>query len=378
LKLFIISGEPSGDLHGANLLRFLKAKQPDLQVEAWGGERMEEEGAVIVKHYKELAFMGFVEVIMNLPTILSNFKLCKKQITKFNPDAVILIDYPGFNLRMAKHVHNLNIKVFYYISPQVWAWKQSRTLTIKKYVDNVYSILPFEKDFFKKFDVEADFVGHPLLDEINRYQSITDNNDKVNTVVLLSNGKKILALLPGSRKQEINSMLPVMLKAAEKFTDYQVIVAGAPSQPKALYQSIINGASNVNLIFDHTYPLLAKANLALVTSGTATLEAALFRVPQIVCYKGSGISVMIARMLIKVKYISLVNLIMDAPLVSELIQEEMEPNVIVEHLKKLEDGTTGRTELLKQYQVLAEMLGGGGASELTANLMLKTLGTEAT
>ena len=366
-KIFIIAGEPSGDLHGANLVKALLDKNPNLTIHGWGGELMQEQGVEVVMHYKKLAFMGFVEVIANLRTILKNFDICKKQIKAFNPEAVIFIDYPGFNLRMAKFVKKLGIKTFYYISPQIWAWKQNRVYTIKKYIDEVYSIMPFEKDFYKKFDVDVNFVGHPLIDAINNLSHSEELPE-------LKNAKPILAILPGSRKQEISKMLPVMLKSAKNFPSHQVVIAGAPSIDQDYYDLFLAKYPDYPLIFGKTYSILHKAHTAMVTSGTATLETALFNIPQVVCYKGGAISIAIARVLIKVKFISLVNLIMDKEVVKELIQDEMNEKQLTQEIKKIISGE-GREQMLHQYQILIEKLGGGGASEITASLMLKTLAT---
>ncbi len=366
-KIFIIAGEPSGDLHGANLVKALFSQNADLTIKGWGGELMQEQGVEVLMHYKKLAFMGFAEVIANLRTILKNFEICKSQIKDFKPDAVVFIDYPGFNLRMAKFVKKLGIKTFYYISPQIWAWKQNRVYTIKKYVDEVYSIMPFEKDFYKKFDVDINFVGHPLIDAINNLS----HSDELPEI---TSDKPILAILPGSRKQEISKMLPVMLKSAKKFDSHQIVIAGAPSIEKEFYLKYLNNFIDYPLIFGKTYSILYKAHTAMVTSGTATLETALFNIPQVVCYKGGAISIAIARMLIKVKYISLVNLIMDKEVVKELIQDEMNEKMLTSEIQKIISGE-GRTQMLNQYKVLIEKLGGGGASEITASLMLKTLAT---
>lgn len=368
-KLYIISGEASGDLHGANLIKALRKKQPDLSIRAWGGDRMEREGATLVKHYKDLAFMGFVEVVANLRTILRNIAFCKEDIQGFNPDAIILIDYPGFNLRIAKFAKQKGFKVLYYISPQIWAWKQSRVHAIRKYVDRVFAILPFEKAFYEKFGVEVDFVGHPLIDAIEEFER------NPATLKSISNtSKPILALLPGSRKQEISRMLPIMLEAAERFPQFQPILAGAPSQDENFYRSFIQNDNSIPIVFDQTYSLLSRAELAMVTSGTATLETALFQVPQVVCYKGGTVSVQIARWLIKTEYISLVNLIMNQEVVKELIQQELTVENLAKELNHLLPGETGRETMVAHYQQLKEKLGGVGASELTANLMLKTLG----
>jgi lipid-A-disaccharide synthase len=330
----------------------------------WGGDLMKAQGAEIVKHFRDLAFMGFTEVLLNIRTIFKNIEFCKSDILKHKPDVLILVDYPGFNLRIAEFAKTNGIKVFYYISPQVWAWKQSRVHKIKKVVDKMFVILPFEKEFYQRFDYSVDFVGHPLLDAVANYAIETDSLDIETT-------KPIIALLPGSRKQEIASMLPIMLAMRALYPNYLFVVAGAPSQAKEYYNSFFSG-ENVKIVFGKTYQLLQMSQAALVTSGTATLETALFGVPEVVCYKGGKISYAIAKQLIKVKYISLVNLIMDKEIVKELIQDELnEKNLKVEIDKLFQSGT--RNKLLADYAVLKEKLGGSGASRKTAELMIEYL-----
>src|ERR1019366_1651984 len=303
MNYYIIAGEASGDLHASNLMKELKLQDVNARFRCWGGDLMKSQGADLVKHYRYLSFMGFTEVLMNLPTILDNIKFCKKDILEHQPDVLILVDYPGFNLRIAEFAKASGIKVFYYISPQIWAWKQSRVHKIKKEVDKMFVILPFEKEFYERFNYLVDFVGHPLLDAVADYAT-NKNSLSIHT------DKPIIALLPGSRKQEISAMLPIMLSLVKQYTNYQFVIAAAPSQTKDFYQTLI-GDSDVKIVFDQTYQLLQKAEVALVTSGTATLETALFGVPEIVCYKGGAVSFAIAKQLVKVKYISLVNLIMD-------------------------------------------------------------------
>lgn len=361
LKIYIISGEASGDMHGANLIKELKKKNPEIKIRAWGGDLMQNEGAEIVKHYRDLAFMGFLEVILNLKTILKNIKQCKKDIVSFNPDAVILIDYPGFNLRIGRFAKRLGIKVFYYISPQVWAWKQNRVHKIKQMVDEMYTILPFEKEFYRKFNMDVQYVGHPLLDELAK----EDKFEKIETE------KPIIALLPGSRKQEIKRMLPIMLDAVSKENEFEIAIAGAPSISNSFYKKLI-GQSKARLVDNKTYNLLYSSKIALVTSGTATLETALFEVPQLVCYKGNIVSYIIARRLVKVKYISLVNLIMNRELVKELIQQECNSKNISDQLQLLKSEHS-ILNIKSGYKELKDKLGGPGASELTASLMLKNL-----
>lgn len=370
MKYYIIAGEASGDLHGANLIASLKKKDPHAKIRAWGGNLMKKQGAMLVKHYRDLAFMGFVEVLLHLRTILKNLSFCKKDILKFKPDAIILIDYPGFNLKVAKFAHQHNIKVYYYISPQVWAWKKRRVHTIKKVVDKMLVILPFEKDFYDEYRVDAHYVGHPLLDELSRVKYITKNNFiRQNN---LDPKKEIIALLPGSRKQEVTRMLGVMLKVVDKFPDYQFVIGCAPSLPESFYNSLI-GNENVSLVFNKTYQLLQVASAALVTSGTATLETALFYVPEVVCYKGNQISYLIAKNLIKVKYISLVNLIMNKPVLKELIQNDLTPENISEELKQLLTNHKRQRQLLDDYEELRCVLGNAGASSNAASIIFSDL-----
>ncbi len=364
MNYYIIAGEASGDLHASNLMKELKVVDPKAQFRCWGGDLMKEQGATIVKHYRDLAFMGFTEVLMNLRTIFKNIDLCKKDISQNKPDVLILVDYPGFNLRIAEYAKTMGIKVFYYISPQVWAWKESRVHKIKRIVDKMFVILPFEKEFYQRYDYPVDFVGHPLLDAVNQF-SIQENS------LPLNSNKPIIALLPGSRKQEIATMLPLMLSMQKHYSDFQFVIAGAPSQNKEFYQTFI-GDSEIKIVFNQTYQLLQKAEAALVTSGTATLEAALFGVPEVVCYKGGAISYAIAKKLVKVKYISLVNLIMDKEIVKELIQNELnETNLKIELDKLLVSNS--RNIMLENYSELKLKLGGSGASKKTAELMFNYL-----
>jgi lipid-A-disaccharide synthase len=364
MRIYVIAGEASGDLHGADLIRELKKRIYGLQLRAWGGDLMQAEGAEVVKHYRELAFMGFTEVIMNLRTILNNIDACKKDIESYNPDAVILIDYPGFNLRIASFVKDLGIPVYYYISPQVWAWKSSRVEKIKKTVDRMFVILPFEPEFYKKFNYDVDFVGHPLPDVIKRKRGLFSDIESFRKKNNLSD-KPIIALLPGSRRQEIKRMLPLMLSAEKKFPGYQFVIAGAPSLPGEYYLAFSESTPIIN---DSTYELLSHSYAALVTSGTATLETALLNVPEVVCYKGEKISYMIAKSLVKIKFISLVNLIMDREVVTELIQDNLNEKNIVEELKKILDPSI-RERIYTDYAELQEKLSAGGAAARTAELI---------
>lgn len=359
-KVYIIAGEDSGDLHGSNLIKALKNQNPEWKFKGIGGDKMLEEGVALVAHIKDTNFMGFAEVIKNLGTIRQLFKTVKSDIISWKPDAVILIDYPGFNLRMAKFIHKLGIKVLYYISPQVWAWKKGRVKTIKRYTDRMMVILPFEKDFYAREGLEVDFVGHPLLDAIDvQHQGLTIDQ------------KPIIALLPGSRKQEIQRMLPVMLELVDEFPAFQFAVAGAPSQEQNFYRQII-GETPVELWMNRTYELLSKASYAVVTSGTATLETALFRVPEVVCYKGSTISYHIGKRLINIKFISLVNLILGRKAVEELIQHEYTPERVAKALQKLM-ASEGKSKMLKDYGELRDKLGNEGASERAAQVIIEAL-----
>ena len=369
MKYYIIAGEASGDLHGSNLMKSIFEQDNLADIRFWGGDLMQNVGGKLVKHYRELAFMGFAEVVLNLKTIFDNLKICKNDILDFNPDVIIFIDYPGFNMRIAKWAKLKNIKTHYYISPQIWAWKENRIKDIKRDFDKLFVILPFEKDFYeKKHDFKVDFVGHPLIDAIqNRNQ---DQNNNFRTQNNLNN-KPIIAILPGSRKQEITKMLSVMLSVADDFDEYQFVIAGAPSQEYSFYEKFLVN-KNIKFVSNKTYDLLSNSYGAIVTSGTATLETALFKVPEIVCYKTSWISYKIAKQIIKLKYISLVNLIMDEEVVTELIQENCNKKNLKIELNKLLDGNN-RKKLLEQYDVLEQKLGGIGASQKTAKLIIADL-----
>jgi lipid-A-disaccharide synthase len=371
-KYYIIAGEASGDLHGANLIKEIKKLDSNAAFRCWGGDLMEEEGVELVKHYKDLAFMGFLEVIRNIRTILGNMKFCKKDILDYKPDAVIFIDYPGFNLRIAEFVHQNKIPTLYYVSPQVWAWKSSRVKKIKVVVDKMYVILPFEKAFYKKFEYDVDFVGHPLIDAIEQFKEKAISKQAFYEKYGL-NEKPIIALLPGSRSQEIEKKLPLMLSAVSEFDDYQFVIAGAPARSKEYYEPFLI-SDDVHLILNDTYNLLNNSHAALVTSGTATLETALFKVPQVVCYKSSVFSYRIAKFLIgkRIKFISLVNLIAGKEIVKELIQNDLTEINLMKELRIIVSAE-GRENMLKEYKLLEDKCGGTGASFNTANGMLKTL-----
>lgn len=367
MKYYIIAGEASGDLHGANLMKALLDKDPAADFRFWGGDLMAKVGGTLVKHYRELAFMGFWEVLTNLRTILKNIDYCKKDIANFKPDVLIFIDYPGFNMRIAKWAKQQHIPTHYYISPQIWAWKENRIKAIKRDVDFMYVILPFEKAFYEqKHQYPVHFVGHPLLDAIAQRKEVDAETFKSENGL---DSRPIIALLPGSRKQEIAKMLKIMLSVVDDYHQYQFVIAGAPSIDYEFYQQFIK-EENVHFVSGKTYDLLSVSYAALVTSGTATLETALLNVPEVVCYKGSWLSYHIAKRIIKLKYISLVNLIMDKPVVTELIQGDLTKKNLEKELDKLFTYTR-RYEIFKDYVLLREKLGGEGASEKTAALIVK-------
>lgn len=372
MKYYIIAGEASGDLHGSKLINAILKNDPDATIRAWGGDKMQEAGAAIIKHYRDLAFMGFAEVVSNISTILSNMKFCKKDICSFDPDVVIFIDYPGFNLPIAKFVKSKGYKTVYYISPQIWAWKEKRIHTIKKVIDKMMVILPFEKTFYEKWDYQVDYVGHPLIEIIDQYQQSLDKN-ATSAALGLETGKKIIALLPGSRKQEIAKKLPIMLESSNDFPDALFVVAQAPGIGDEFITSFTDKYTNVKVIKNKTYDLLSVADAALVTSGTATLETALFRVPEIVCYKGSPISYAIAKQLIKVKYISLVNLIMDQIIVKELIQHELTATNIKHELSELLYNEDRKNKYKEDTNRLYELLSAGGKASAKAASIIHQL-----
>lgn len=362
MKYYLIAGEASGDLHGSNLVKQIYQLDPSAEIRCWGGPLMQAAGADVIKDYKDLAFMGFVEVIMNLRTILSNLKFCKKDILEFKPDVVVFIDYPGFNLRMAKWAKQEGFKTIYYISPQIWAWKESRVHAIKKYVDRMIVILPFEKEFYDRWNYAVDYVGHPLVEVIDTFKA---NHPKPEA------DQRIIVLLPGSRKQEINIKLPVMIEVSKAFPQYQFIVAKAPGQNDEIYEPFLQQYHNVTARSGKTYELLNCASAALVTSGTATLETALFGVPEVVCYKGNPISYSIAKRLIKVKFISLVNLIMNKPVVKELIQHEMTTENCIAELQQLLSDGQRKQQITKDYADLKNLLSRGGhASKNAARIIV--------
>ncbi len=364
MKYYIIAGEASGDLHSSNLMKALIEKDKEADFRFWGGDKMQSLGGVLVKHYRDLAFMGFTEVLMNLKTITGNIKFCKEDILAYKPDAIILVDYPGFNLRIAEFAHKIGLKVFYYISPQVWAWKKSRIHTIKKVVDRMFVILPFEKKFYETYGYDVNFVGHPLLDVIPEINKPEKNDDFYSRNGL--NNKPIIAVIPGSRKQEISKILPLMLSVYNKYkNDYQWIVSGVTSVDKNLYRQIL-GNSVIKVLYGQTYDLFKHAHIAAITSGTASLEAALFGVPQVICYKGGAISFAIAKRIVDVKYIGLPNLIMDKPVVKELIQNDLNMNSLISEFDRLLTDDSERQRIKDDYKELRKLLGGSGASLRTA------------
>jgi lipid-A-disaccharide synthase len=368
MRYYILAGEASGDLHGANLMKALFKEDPDADIRFWGGDLMQAVGGTLVMHYKERAFMGFSEVVFNLGKIFKFISLCKKDIEVFRPDALIFIDNSGFNLRIAKWAKPKGYNTHYYISPQVWASRASRVKTIKATIDHMYVVLPFVEDFYNQYNYTVHFVGHPLIDAIADRKQVDPIQFKATHGL---DERPIIALLPGSRKQEINKMLSVMLSVVSDFPHYQFVIAGAPSQDTSFYETFLN-EQNVKFISNETYDLLSLSSAALVTSGTATLETALFKVPQVVCYKGSVISYQIAKRIITLKYISLVNLISDKEVVKELIQGELNTKNLKKELTHILDAYQRATLFLNYYD-LEQKLGGKGASEKTAKLIVKSL-----
>lgn len=371
MKYFIIAGEQSGDLHGANLVTGLISADKDAEIICWGGDLMEAAGARLLVHYKKTAFMGFTSVIRNLGAIADNLKLCKKQITDYKPDAVIFIDYPGFNLRIAEFASNQGFRTYYYISPKFWAWNEGRVEKVKKYIGRMFIIFPFEVAFYKKHGIDVEYMGNPLVDEISK--KVTSFPPKEEIRKSLGIGEKpLIALLAGSRKAEIRLVLPEMLKMVSQFPEYQFVLAGVKNMSDELYRQII-GDLPVALVKEKTYEILHIASAALVTSGTATLETALLGIPQVVCYKGDFISMLIAWMVIKVKYISLVNLIMGSEVVKELVQYDLTKAKLLAELKSILPGGTRREGMLKDYVVLKEKLGAAGASGRVAAEMVREM-----
>lgn len=371
MKYYVIAGETSGDLHGANLIKSLKEKDIDAEFRIVGGDQMQlASGQTALIHSSEMAFMGLIEVLRNLRSISKNLKKVKRDLQETRPDVLILIDFPGFNLKVAAFAKKLGLRVFYYISPKIWAWNQKRVYKIKQLVDHMFCILPFEVDFYQQFNYRVDYVGNPLLDAIDSYQFQADFRLKNQLGPL-----PIIALLPGSRKMEIEHLLPEMVELYFKFPGHQLIVAGAPNFDRALYERYI-GELPIEVIFDQTYDLLKNADAAVVTSGTATLETALLRVPQVVVYKANPITVAVARQVVRVSFISLVNLINNYLSVIELIQKECTSHNIAEELDRLVNDAAHRSSILENYDVLREKMGDPGASERTASLIFNYLKKE--
>ena len=373
MKYYIIAGEASGDLHASNLVAEIKKKDKKAEFRGCGGDLMKAQGVELLKHYRTMAYMGFVEVAINLRKVLGNIAQCKKDIVDYQPDAVILVDYPGFNLRIANFAHEKGFKVVYYISPQIWAWKRRRVHQIKKSVDKMLVILPFEEEFYKRYGVDVTFVGNPLLDELAKVG--TGNRSIFLRRNSLGERREIIALLPGSRRQEVKRTLPVMVKVASHFPDYQFVIAGVSSLDKSLYKDIM-GNSDVFFVENQTYELLQNSSAALVTSGTATLETALFSVPEVVCYKATGLSYFLAKWMIKVNFISLVNLIMDKEVVKELIQGDLNEDNLVKEVDQLLHNGKRQRQLLEDYEELKDKLGNAGASEKAAVVIIEALKTK--
>jgi len=368
MKYYIIAGEASGDLHGSNLIKAILKNDPTAQIQCWGGDLMQAAGGHLVKHYRSLAFMGFVEVLMNLRTIFANIAFCKKDITAFEPDVLICIDYPGFNLRIAKWAKTNGMKVVYFIAPQVWAWKENRVPAMRQSIDRLLCILPFEKDYFKnRWNWEVDYVGHPLMEVLESQHGLPHP-------LLQVSGEKIIALLPGSRKQEIIKKLPEMLSIVNSFPNYHFAIAQAPGLDDAWFASLIPKNKNVHIVKGNTYALLNHSVAALVTSGTATLETALLGVPEIVCYKGNPITLALAKRFVKIKFIALVNLIMDKEVVKELIQEDLNKKNLVQQLTLLLEDETKKAQLKSDYQLLKDKLyTGHSATEVAAGIIQEEL-----
>jgi len=374
MRYFILSGEPSGDLHGSNLVRSLQKEDPDADIACWGGELMEQAGARLLKHYRDLAFMGVWEVMINLKTVLSNFRTCREQISGFSPDVVILIDYPGFNLRIARYVKKLGIKVYYYISPKFWAWNESRVDRVKRSVDRMYIIFPFEVDFYRKHGYDAHYIGNPLVDEVENRKALMPQKNDIQASLGLGE-KPVIALLSGSRKQEVVSILPQMIKVIKDFPEYDFVVTAVAHIPEKIYKDI-TGDLPVKIVTGKTYEVLSIAEAALVTSGTATLETALLNVPQVVCYCTSALTYHLSKMVIRVNYISLVNLIMNSEIIVELIQKDLNTERIRNELSYIIRGGSKREKMLDDYSALHSVLGGPGASSRLAGDIVETLNTE--
>ena len=371
MKYFLIAGEQSGDLHGSNLIKELLAADRDAEVLCWGGDLMEAAGAKLLMHYRQTAFMGFTVILKNLGTISRNLKLCKKQIAEYKPDVIILIDYPGFNLRIAKYAKLSGFRVFYYISPKFWAWNEGRVKKVKKYVDRMYIIFPFETEFYGRYSIPVKYQGNPLVDEIEKRRSSLPSKDEITRSLALGT-KPLIAILAGSRRGEVQSILPQIIKVVKHFPEYQFVLAGVKNLPDELYNSII-GVEPVRLIKENTYEILHAADAALVKSGTSTLEAALLGIPQIVCYKSDFFSMLIALIVIRVKFVSLVNLIMNREVVKEILGYDVNEKNLLRELKAILPGGEKRDKMIADYKLLGEKLGPAGASARIANEMVTDL-----
>ncbi|MDA3909750.1 MAG: lipid-A-disaccharide synthase [Bacteroidales bacterium] len=370
MRYYIIAGEASGDLHASNLIKGLFKYDPEAEVRAWGGEMVEAAGADLVKHYKDLAIMGFVEVLSHLNTIRKNFKFAKADILDYQPDVLITVDFPGFNLRMVKWAKSNGIRTFHYISPNLWAWKKNRVYSMRKTINQLFVILPFETDFYLKYDVNPVYEGHPLLDAVNQFQALELPSFKQKHRL---NNRPIVAILPGSRKQEISRMLPHMIRSAEKNPDYQYLIAGAPGMEIEFYEQFISNRENIHLLHNETYDILHHAVSGMICSGTATLEAALFNVPQVVCYKTNKITFFIARLIVKIRRFSLVNLILGRDAVKELIQHEMNDESLSKAFADICPGGAKHDVVLVDYEELKSKLGSDGVSDRLAKKMIEIL-----
>lgn len=373
MKYFLIAGEQSGDLHGSNLVRELIRTDKAAEVVCWGGDLMADAGAKVLKHYRETAFMGFTLVLKNLKTIFRNLALCKQQIAQFNPDVVILIDYPGFNLRVAEYATNSGFRVFYYISPKFWAWNEARVKKVKKYVDRMFIIFPFETGFYSKYNIPVRYDGNPLVDEIEKMKSSMPSCEDIRKELDLGD-KPVIALLAGSRKHEVKYILPQMKKVVKHFPEYQFVLAGVRNMPDDLYTKVL-GDAPVKVIKEKTYEIIKISEAAIIKSGTSTLETALLGIPQVVCYKTDFFSMLIGLIVIKVKYISLVNLIMNREVVKEIIGYDVNEKNLVRELKDILPGGAIREKMLTEYRTLSDILGPAGASSRIAQQMVSEIST---
>lgn len=374
MRYYLVAGEASGDLHGSNLIKGLKIRDQQAEFRCWGGDLMQEAGATLVKHYKECAIMGFVEVLLKLNQVTRNLKECKKDIEAYAPDVLILIDYPGFNFRIAEFAKKRGIRVFYYIAPKVWAWKESRVHKLKAYTDKLFIIFPFEVEYFKKWGIDAVYKGNPLLDSIDNYKYAQESREAFFRRTGLSPEKPMIALLAGSRKSEINYLLPRMIRVAEKFPQHHFVLAGAPSIEQSYYDALLEDSGvKIDILSGETYSILRHAEAAIVSSGTASLEAALLKTPQVVCYGGNEITYQIAKRLVKLTYVSLANLIMNRGLFKELLQHDCTPEQITREMQQLLHNQPYREKMIADYEEVRRILGGKGASEQVAAAMLEEL-----